>query len=257
MNGWLLGAGLFGLPLAVCAAEVAATLDWAGRVTLGTPVSGVVQAVLVQPGERVAKGQELVRLDPRSFEAALAGAEARRDRSTPERAEAEREVERAQELYDRTVLSNHELELARIALARADAEQRMAEAAVEQARLDLEYSVVRAPYDALVLERLVEPGQTIVTRERSVPMVTLAETGRFIARVDVEPEIAAALEPGREVELSVGADTGKGRVERVHFDPLPGANGPRHRVDVAVPVPAGVTWRRGQAVTLRLPDPGP
>ena len=106
----------------------------------------------------------LLRLDSRGFQAAVDGAEARLDRARPTLQEARREVERAQELYDLGVLSDHELQLTRIALSQADAEYRLGEAGLTQARLDLEYSALRAPFDGLVLETHVAAGETVVTR---------------------------------------------------------------------------------------------
>ena len=74
--GLVMAAAAAGQP-ALAAQELQATLHWARRVELGMPVSGVVQEVSVARGQHVAAGQALVTLDPRDFEARLAGASAR------------------------------------------------------------------------------------------------------------------------------------------------------------------------------------
>ncbi|MDE2089288.1 MAG: efflux RND transporter periplasmic adaptor subunit, partial [Gammaproteobacteria bacterium] len=150
--------------LPVWAAELAATLHWYRRVELGTPVSGVIAAVPVRPGDRVKRGQPLVRLDARAFQAEVDKAGAVLYQRTQDRAEAKRALDRAQTLYAQTVLSTHELDLAKLGFATAAARYREARANLALARLDLEHSVVRAPYDGVVLSRAAQVGQTVVSR---------------------------------------------------------------------------------------------
>lgn len=234
------------------AAEVAATVDWVRRVELGTPVSGVVAEVHAAPGDRVAKGAPLVALDPRPLEAALAAAEARRSKAVPARAEAERELERTRELYDRTLLSTHDLQLAEIAFAQADAELQAARAAVQQAELDLEYSMVRAPFAGVVLARPAEPGQSVVNRLESRPLVVLAEAERLLARAAVTAEVADGLEAGQELGVTVDGATVPGTVRQVGLEPVaPDAEPPRYALEVVFEPPR--TLRRGRSVGLVLP----
>ena len=96
-----------------------ATLQWGQRAELGTLVSGVVAEVPVRAGQSVNKGALLVTLDDRGFRARVQGAQAAVTRTGVRFEEAKREQERAIELYDRTVLSEHERQLAEIALAEA------------------------------------------------------------------------------------------------------------------------------------------
>lgn len=239
---------------AAMAAEVEATLEWARRVELSAPVGGVVTAVPAEPGDAVAADAPLVRLDPRPFQSRVRAAQARVDRTRPARDEAKRELERSQELYERTLLSKHDLQVAEIEHASADAEYREAQAALEQARLDLEYSVVRAPFVAWVLERPAEVGQTVVTRLEAQTLVVLAERGRMAARAAVAESAARDLERGREVAVVVEGRRYTGTVRTIGLEPLADSGEPpRYSVTVVFPHDDAERLRAGGKAKVVLP----
>lgn len=242
--------GLLAWPLQ--AAELEASVDWVRRVELGTPVSGVVTEVHADPGDRVAEGAPLVTLDPRPLAAALSSAEARQAKAEPARAEAERELERARELYERTLLSTHDLQLAEIGFAAADAELQAAQAAVQRARLDLEYSVVRAPFAGVVLARPAEPGQSVVSRLEARPLVVVAEARRRLAGSTATAEVIDGLQMGQEVTVQVDGDAVPGTVRHLGLEPVePGVRPPRYALEVVFESPRPL--RRGKEVVLILP----
>jgi RND family efflux transporter MFP subunit len=190
-------------------------LDGGRQVELDTLVSGVVAEVPVEPGQRVAAGAALVRLDQRDFEvrgrrvrAAVASAE-------PQLAEAQRGLERTEELYDRTSLADHDVELARIAVAQAESALEVARADLAEAELDLERSTVRAPLDAQVLAVQAVPGQVVVNRLQVVPLVTVADVGRPIVRARVPAERRAGLEVGQAVTVQAGGQMLGGRISGI------------------------------------------
>ncbi len=232
------------------AGEWEGSLQWLRRVELSTPVSGVVSRVLVEAGERVRAGQVLMRLDQRGLKAELGRVQAELERLTRTRDEAEREYDRAMELYDRTLLSEHELELAKIARATALAEFQSAQAAVTRAALELEYSEVRAPFDGVVLRRNVEPGQTIVTRLQTSPLLVLAETGRMVAAVRLPLGEISQLSEGDEATVHVGGADLKGKVRRLGLEP--DGEDRSYLLEVLFDT-AGKLFRAGQGVGVRIP----
>jgi multidrug efflux system membrane fusion protein len=147
-------------------------------VPLGVPVSGVVVEVRVAEGEQVKRGQRLLVLDPRPFRLRLEGLEATVRRLRPARDERLRELERAQDLYDRTVLSQVELQQAQNAADMAEAALQEAESARRLAELELEYSVLRAPRDGTVLRVHAGVGQVVVNRCEAVPLLWFEQAGK-------------------------------------------------------------------------------
>lgn len=204
---WFNAVSLFAAYCSCGAAELSGTVDWAHRVALSMPVSGVVQEVQGEPGALVAKKTLLYRLDPRRFESAVRAAQAHVDRAIPQNLEASREAERTQELYDRTVLSQHDLEQSQTQLAKADAELRIARTELEKAKLDLEYSAVHAPFDAIVLERNVNPGQTVVSELQAAPLMVLAEAGVYVAVASLTREQLSKVQKENQAEIRLDGAT--------------------------------------------------
>jgi len=263
LTRFTLGGLLLVLPLLAVAQEtkpaaapagIDATLEWGKRVELGTPVSGVVAEVPVAVGDRVTAGQELVRLDPRRFEADLARAKAELKRQELARKEARQELDRAEELYARTVISAHDLEQARIDFASVDASLAAARAAATQAQVDYDDSVVRAPMDGVVVRRRVDPGQTVVSRLQSQPLVVVASDATMHARARLGTEAVAKLKVGQKVRLNANGVSHEGRVSELGLEPVEEFGMPEYHVVVEfTPSAAAGQLRAGQSVKVMLP----
>jgi RND family efflux transporter MFP subunit len=234
------------LPPAVWAADSAeGRLDWMPPVELALSVSGVVAEVAVRPGDRVKQGDVLLKLDARPFEAAVKRAQARVAQVTPARAEAKREQERAQQLFDRTALSIVELDQAKNAAAEKEGQYLSSAAELTQARLDLEYSQLKAPFDLLVAERLAEPGQAVVNRTQATPLLRVLKQDSLRA-VAVFPAASNAT-LGAAAQVKAGGQTFEARV----IQAVPEGNG--WRVTAQFAVPPGQSPKPGQPATLTLP----
>ena len=151
-------------------------LFWAGMASaqtlmLSVPGSGRVAEVAVSAGQEVRAGALLIQLDARAANALLAQRQAERDALREEQAEVQRELDRAEELFERTVLSVTDLQLARSAFAKVDAQYRAAEAAALRAEAELEDLRISAPGDGVVKSVLVAPGQVVVNRCQVTPML--------------------------------------------------------------------------------------
>lgn len=243
----LLGTAALGLAaMAAQAAEYAAEFTWAGRVSLAMPVTGVVQTVPAQPGQRLKKGDLMATLNPVLFKAGVAEAKAEVDRMALEQTDARRDLDRVKELYARTVSATTELDAAQLRFDRATAALTGAQARLEKARHQLEQSELRAPFDAIVLERLAEPGMVAATPCQPNPLFTVARSDELVAQAVLPASQALSMTPGREVEILMGEKVFKGETRGVSLL----ADG-RCRLEVAVPQAHGMG--PGQPVTLRLP----
>lgn len=138
---------------------------WAAeRVELTTRVSGVVEEVLVKPGQRVKKGAVLLRLDKTVLQAQLDEATAEQARADADEEDARRELERAEELFNRTVSSASELEAATLRHARAKAALSGANARRVIAQKNLADAELKAPFNGVVKSVPGGPG-TVVTAD--------------------------------------------------------------------------------------------
>lgn len=227
------------------AAEVLAVVGnlRAGRTDrLGAPVLGQVVEVQVEEGERVSKGQTLVRLDDTLARQAVNQAQAALDAARVNEQAKARALDRAKALTD--AISRKALEDAEFAWRGAAARVSQSEAALAQARQQLSLYNVTSPSDGTVLSVDVEVGQ--VVGSASV-LVTVGDLDHPQAEVEVDEAYGVRLRPGLEARISpVGAEvTMPAHVDFVapRVDPLTGGRRIRLVLDGTAPMqlPAGLT----------------
>lgn len=228
------------------AADHVAELAWSGQVALAMPVSGVVASVVAQPGQRLKKGELMAALNPTLFQAGVAEAKADRDRLAQEHADAKRDLERVRELYARTVSATTELDAAQLRFDRADAALAGAQARLEKARHQLEQSELRAPFDAIVLARMAEPGLVAATPCQPNPLFIVARAEELLARATLSPDQAAHVNLGRKAEVRAGGKVLNGQIRGISLQ-----EGGRYRLEVVVPRENGLM--PGQPASIRLP----
>lgn len=157
--------------------DVAVTLELTGRaeafesVNLKARVDGQILAVPFSEGRHVSQGEVLVRLDPADFEARLRQAEANLARDQAQYVKAQADVERALSLKAKGFLSDAGVDTARAAAVGAEATVKADRAALDLARLQLDYATVRAPFDGIVGARLVFPGTAVKANDTTLAVV--------------------------------------------------------------------------------------
>ncbi|HEY0504294.1 MAG TPA: efflux RND transporter periplasmic adaptor subunit [Lysobacter sp.] len=138
--------------------------EFTGRVSaietvdLRPRVSGYVERVAYQEGQEVKKGDLLFVIDQRRYQAQLAQAEADLERARAEARLAQMQDKRAETLVEAKAISREEFETRRAASTQGNAAVRAAEAAVANARLDLQFTQVRSPIDGRAGRALVTEG---------------------------------------------------------------------------------------------------
>ncbi|MES9861626.1 MAG: efflux RND transporter periplasmic adaptor subunit [Candidatus Thiodiazotropha sp. LLP2] len=237
------------------AQDLEAVTDWYQQVELSTLVNGMVSRVNGIEGEAVSRGTILIELDQRGFKSQLAAAESRLEATTQQNAEAKRELDRALELYDRTLLSDHERKQAEIEAAMSDAAYREAEAQLVKIRLQREYSKITAPFDGVVEKIYVQPGQAVINRDSAVPLLHFCDTSRMKAVTDIDARGAVKLKPGTAVQIGVRGKWLKGEISRLGLKPVSeDANGARYPLEASFQIPESTLIRAGEKAVLRISD---
>lgn len=249
MTKWIL-AGVLWAASAAWAENFPATLQWSQRVELSPRVSGIVREVGVNAGDRVQKGRPLLTLDAAPYQARVAESRAAVTRFTEETAEARRELARTQELYDRTVISTSELDQAKLRQARAKAQLDGAQARLARERQDLTDSALRAPFDAVVVARLVEPGQSVAVGLQPQPLLVLAKAGEMTARFRVSAERIGGLKIGQAVTVVIGKQDYPATLKNLGLEPV--KDGTAYEADAVFAVKE--LLRAGMAATVKLPE---
>lgn len=234
----------------VSALELEAKLAWDQRLELGTPVSGVIHKAPVAVGRRVAKGELLLQLDQRLFRTALSKAQARLSSTQAVHEEAQRELERTLELFDRTLLSVHDRQVSEIEATSAESAYKAAQAALSEARVRLEYSSIRAPFDAWVVQLPGRPGETVINRLQAKPLVVVVPAGRMRARAWLSADQLSGIQADAPAQVRIGDETLQGRVQPLALEPRTEDN--HYRLDVVFDIPAERLLRPGQAARLQI-----
>jgi RND family efflux transporter MFP subunit len=172
-------------------------------ISIGVRVAGRIDEYLVDESDRVVKGQPLVRLDARDYEATLARAKAGLRRAEANAALRRKEIERIRTLRSQDVASQAELDVKENELAVADAEAAELRAEIEQAEVNLDYTVLRAPLDGVILAKLKEVGEIAVPGgfAGSGDLIRMANLGDLRAEVDVNEADLARVHLGQPAEV--------------------------------------------------------
>src|SRR5215213_5194649 len=141
--------------------EFTGRLQAVDQVEIRPRVSGYIQRVTFTEGREVRKGEVLFEIDPRPYQAELARAQAELERAKSAAALAASDVQRAQNLVKAQAISREEYDSRNSAEAQGGASVKAAEAAVETARLNLEWTRVRSPISGRLSNALVTPGNLV------------------------------------------------------------------------------------------------
>lgn len=140
---------------------IVGTLFPKDKATLGAEVEGVIEKTMVEFGDRVIAGQDLATIDRASYEAQLQQAEGNLARAQADLANARQNFERTKSAEKSGGISQRDLESAAAQLAAAEAGVKAAVGAEGVAKLRLERSAVKMPFDGGVANRIVGRGDFV------------------------------------------------------------------------------------------------
>lgn len=168
------------VPVSVATAtsvDLPVTLEVIGRaeayesVTLKARVDAQVQAVPFAEGQRVKKGEVLLRLDPSTFAAQLRQAESALARDQAQLTKARLDVQRYQELRGKNFISEEKLNEVRANAEALTATVQADTAAADLARLQLSFTTVSAPFDGIIGAKQVYPGALVKNNDTVLAVV--------------------------------------------------------------------------------------
>ena len=167
-------------------------------VQIRARVRGFLQEVLFQEGNEVTAGTELYRIEPEQYQAAVQAAEAKQEAARVELERTEIELKRQQSLYERSATSEQNVVAARAARDTSKAAVAAAAADLNLAKLDLEYTVIRAPIDGRVGKTLVTKGNLVDGQEATL-LTTIVSYDPIYATFNLQEKLLLQLlEEGHE-----------------------------------------------------------
>jgi multidrug efflux system membrane fusion protein len=166
--------------------EFSGRIEAVESVELRPRVSGYIESVNFREGQEVRKGDVLFTIDSRSYRAELARAQAQLARARSQAEQGRSEAERARKLSELQAISTESYEQRRSASAVAQAEVQAAQAAVDAARLNLEWTRVRAPIDGRAGRALVTAGNLVGAGDAASVLTTLVSLDKMYAYFDAD-----------------------------------------------------------------------
>ncbi len=164
-------AGLTAMALLMVSINVSASENADFEIT--SPLSGVVKHIYVSTGKAVKKGDLLLEFDDALIISNLSEAQSMIRLAKLNREEAKKEFQRAEELYDRTVLSEHELQQAKVLYAKAQAQYAKAENQLIHAQWYIKHSKLYAGFTGKVSRIYSYPGQYVNNQFSVQPLLQI------------------------------------------------------------------------------------
>jgi membrane fusion protein, multidrug efflux system len=199
---------------------VVGTVEAFSTVAVRAQVTGELKDVNFEQGDDVQAGQVLFTLDHRPLEAALNQAEANLARDTAQAANAKVIAQRMEDLVERGVGTREQRDTARTTAAALDAVVGANRAAVENAKVQLQYATIRAPIAGRTGALMVHAGNLVRANDQlplvvinqvspvyvsfGVPEALLPELRRYMAIRELDVE---ALPPNEEIAPATGRIT--------------------------------------------------
>jgi RND family efflux transporter MFP subunit len=212
--------------------EVVATVNPELSSVIESKVSGLIDKMLVVPGQKVKAGELLVELDARDIQAKL-------DQATPIRDQAEKDLKRFTDLLGKRVITQQEFEA-------AQAKARVARAAVIEAQTMLGYAKVTAPFDGVITRKLADVGDLATPGK---PLVEMEDPAALRLEAAVPEAIIDRVALGSKLSVRIGSNELVGVVREIS----PIANPSSRTLLVKLDLPATPGLRTGQFGRVEVP----
>jgi RND family efflux transporter MFP subunit len=196
------------------ALHVVGTLSARDEATVAAEVAGKIDESKVDFGDRVNADQVLALIDFTAYEALVRQSAANVARANASAANAAQNLKRIQDLQKDKISSASELDEAIAEDRQRRADVKAAEATDAIARLNLERSRVKAPFDGAVAQRIASAGDYVAI---GTPIIKLVKTDPLRLRLDVPEREALAVRVGQSVRVTAEGDTNifTGQIARI------------------------------------------
>jgi membrane fusion protein, multidrug efflux system len=172
--------------------------------TITSRVDGQINSVNYREGQMVHKGDVLLQIDPRPYQAALTQGEGTLAHDQALLAEARIDFNRYQEAFNRNAIAKQQLDDQEQTVKQFEGSVKNDQGTVAAATTNVDYTTIRAPIDGRVGLRLVDPGN-IVTAGSTTPLVVITQlqpiTVIFSVAEDYLPQIQKQMRAGHKMAV--------------------------------------------------------
>jgi HlyD family secretion protein len=199
------------------------TLSAVETVEVGSQVSGIIRKIYVDYNDKVKKGELLAVLDKTLYESAVENSEAGLMKAKARMDQAKAELERDRPLFKKGHLSETEFLLTKTTYETTKADYKIALAALNKTRTNLNYTDIHSPIDGIVIERTVDEGQTIAASFQAPKLFVIAKDLKNMQiEADVDESDIGQIRKGQNVRFTVQSypeKIFKGMVRQIRLQP--------------------------------------
>jgi RND family efflux transporter MFP subunit len=179
------------------------------KAAVASKATGRLEWLGVEEGSRVRKGEVIARLENRDVLAASDQAAAGMNSTKADLADAQQNYGRMKELREKGYVAQSEFDAADTRLKRSQAAVAGAEAALRSAEVAVEYTLIRAPFDAVVLTKNADVGDIVTplgaAANAKASVVTIADMSSLQVEVDVSESNLFKVKKGQPCEIQLDA----------------------------------------------------
>ncbi len=241
------------------------TIEPENEIEIKSKISGVVSRIFADAGDYVRSGDPLIEVSPDPTPLELAEAKRNLERTQSEEKRLARELERMEQLRDRDLVSAQDYE---------EIEQRYHDVQIRtqinKERLELLESgritigetliesVIRAPIDGFILEKMVDVGEPVVpltSYQSGTPLMSLAAMEELLFKGTIDEIDVGKVEEGMPVELKIGALPGVtvyGEVSKISLKAKQEDNATVFPVEIRITETNGAVLRAGYSANADI-----
>ena len=241
------------------------TIEPENEIEVKSKISGVVSKIFAEPGDYVRQGDPLIEVRPDPTPLELAEARRSLERTKIEMDNLSRELERMQTLRDRNLSSQQEFDQFQqryndVQVRHQINKERLS--LLETGRITMGdtviESVIRAPIDGFVLEKMVDVGEPVVpltSYQAGTPLMSLAGMDKLLFKGTVDEIDVGKIEEGLPVDIKVGALPGvvvQGEVSRISLKAKKQDNANVFPVEILITNANGAILRAGYSANADI-----
>lgn len=190
------------------------TLTATREATVSPRIMALIGEITATSGERVERGDVLVRLDSRDLQAREQQARQSVSAAQARLGDSEKDYNRLKKLLADGIIPQSQFDTSEAGYQAAKAELARAEQALSEARTGKSFATITAPFGGRVIDRYAEPGDTAIPGQA---ILKLYDPAHMRLEANVRESLAATLKPGMTLDVAIDAlaETLQGRIEEV------------------------------------------
>jgi RND family efflux transporter MFP subunit len=227
-------------------AEFIGTMYFQEKSEVAAEVEGKVDVVNFDEGDRVKKGDVLIKLNTDLRDKALVATIASYEQVLADLQHAENDLKRAENLHKEQLISAQEYDSHKFKAKSAEKKAASLKAEVERLEVELQKTAIRAPYNGIVVRKDVDRGEWLSS---DATAMTIAKDDYMAPVVNVPERIIRFIKANQIVDVTIGEDVIKGMVVAI----IPKGDALTRTVPVKVGIPNSLSLIEGMEARVTLP----